>query len=629
MALLGLCLAGRAAAAPLEAYGRLPYIETAAISPDGSRLGLILTEGEVRKIAIEDLRTGKRQLLNAGDTKVRDIQWAGPDHLLITMSTAEEPEYVDAADSEWAYTFDYNVTDGRLRQLLRDARGGMSIIAESPEIRVIDGKTRVFVEGIYFAGGRGVLSLYEIDLSNIRSDLIVEGLPSTVDWVVGPDGEPLAQSGYEVDRQQWTLRLKAKTGWRSAKQVSAGTEAPQVLGLGRSPRSLLVGEMKDGEYQVQEFAVDDGSWTSPFTDVAESTPIRDPQNGLLVGFSDIIGEERRMTFLDEQLKRSWAAIQKIYPGQRLSLVSWTYDKTKFVVYADSPTDGPAYALVDLKAKEARWLGATFQGLQASDIGPVRAITFRAEDGLPLSGYLTLPHGVTPTNLPLIVLPHGGPAARDDPGFDWWAQAMASRGYAVLQVNYRGSDGFGWDFMSAGFGQWGRKMQTDLSDGVRYLASEGIVDPKRVCIVGASYGGYAALAGATIDKGNYRCAAAVAGLSDLKRFVLWSREERRKRAARYWLRFMGAEGVKDPALAEISPALNLDGPTVPILLVHGRDDSVVPIEQSLIMQRALKAKGRPVEFVELKGEDHWLSRSDTRLQMLKSVVEFVERHNPPH
>src|SRR5205823_14532419 len=123
----------------------------------------------------------------------------------------------------------------------------------------------------------------------------------------------------------------------------------------------------------------------------------------------------------------------------------------------------------------------------------------------------------------------------------WAQALASRGYAVLQVNYRGSDGFGWDHMAAGFGQWGRKMQTDLSDGVRYLAKQGTIDPARVCIVGASYGGYAALAGATLDAGVYRCAVAVAGLSDLKRFVQWVNDRDRAGdhiAGRYWDRYMG-------------------------------------------------------------------------------------------
>src|SRR5436190_2208156 len=141
--------------------------------------------------------------------------------------------------------------------------------------------------------------------------------------------------------------------------------------------------------------------------------------------------------------------------------------------------------------------------------------------------------------------------------------MASRGYAVLQVNFRGSEGLGMSLLEAGYGQWGRKMQTDLSDGVRYLTKEGIVDPKRVCIVGASYGGYAALAGAALDPGVYRCAVSVAGPADLRRFVDWSKGYRGRAAYRYWTRFMGAEDSRDAVLAEISPAAHADRVAVPV------------------------------------------------------------------
>ena len=205
--------------------------------------------------------------------------------------------------------------------------------------------------------------------------------------------------------------------------------------------------------------------------------------------------------------------------------------------------------------------------------------------------------------------------------------MASRGYAVLQLNYRGSDGFGWALQSAGFGQWGRKMQTDLSDGVRYLAKQGVVDPSRVCIVGGSYGGYAALAGATLDPGVYRCAVSVAGVSDVARLVEWdaTREGRQGVASqRYWVRYMGAV----PTMSEISPAKHADAASAPILLIHGKDDTVVPYAQSEEMASALRAAGKPVEFVTLKGEDHWLSEGKTRLQMLEATVAFLEKNNPP-
>jgi dipeptidyl aminopeptidase/acylaminoacyl peptidase len=225
------------------------------------------------------------------------------------------------------------------------------------------------------------------------------------------------------------------------------------------------------------------------------------------------------------------------------------------------------------------------------------------------------------------LPHGGPAAADTLDFDWWSQALAAQGYAVLQPNFRGST-LNSNFLEAGFGEWGRKMQTDLSDGVRYLAHQGIIDPKRVCIVGGSYGGYAALAGITIESGVYRCAVSVAGISDLRRF--------RKRtlgsyglSQRYWDRFLGVADQNDPALTAISPIEHVAAVTVPVLLIHGRDDTVVPYEQSDVMLSALKRAGKPVTLVTMNHEDHWLSRSETRLQMLQATVDFLKANNPPN
>ena len=175
------------------------------------------------------------------------------------------------------------------------------------------------------------------------------------------------------------------------------------------------------------------------------------------------------------------------------------------------------------------------------------------------------------------------------------------------------------------------MQTDLSDGVRYLSAQGVIDPGRVCIVGASYGGYAALAGPTIDRGVYRCAVSVAGVSDLRVMVEAEASDGARRdnpATRYWNRFMGAERLGDKSLDDRSPARLADQTDAPVLLIHGKDDSVVPIEQSRLMERALRRAGKPVEFIELEGEDHWLSRGETRQRMLAETVRFLQVHNPP-
>jgi dipeptidyl aminopeptidase/acylaminoacyl peptidase len=258
------------------------------------------------------------------------------------------------------------------------------------------------------------------------------------------------------------------------------------------------------------------------------------------------------------------------------------------------------------------------------------IDWKAADGLALRGVLTLPTGRTAKNLPLVVLPHGGPEARDYPVFDWWAQAFAARGYAVFQPNFRGSAGYGVAFRNAGFGQWGRKMQTDISDGVAELARQGVIDPKRACIVGGSYGGYAALAGVTVQQGLYRCAVSVAGVSDPGGLL---RDDRARgggasTTTRYWRTFMGATSLMETELNTISPLKLASRADAPILLIHGKDDTVVPPQQSAAMEAALQQAGKTVELIWMPGEDHWLSRDATRVQMLTSAVAFVEKYDPP-
>lgn len=621
--------ASPASAASLELYGRLPSVEDVSISPDGARVALITTKGEERQIVLRNQADGKLTVLGAGAAKVRDLQWADSDNLLVTTSTTALIMGLSGPKREYFQAFHYNVPSGKMKLLLRDADNALNTIHGPPVIRTLDGKPTVFLEGVRFVGGRGRLALFQVDLKSTRSKLVHEGFENTRDWLVGPDGEPLAESEYDAQKTRWTLKVKAPTGWRTVRVMEAGSERPVLIGLGRDGQSVLVADSDGDQVVLREIAPAAGAWSAPFDRPESGQPIFDPRTHALIGFHSLVGDEARYVFFDPESAKAWSKIEKAYKGERVSLVSWTDDRSKVIVLVDSPTDGPAYAVVDFATHKGTWLGVRYEQLQPQYIGPVRQLSFKAADGLPLTGYLTLPHGRSPKNLPLVVQPHGGPAVRDEPGFDWWAQAMASRGYAVLQVNYRGSAGFGWNFLKAGFGEWGRKMQTDLSDGVRHLAAEGIVDPKRVCIVGASYGGYAALAGATLDPGVYRCAASIAGPSDMRRFVVWSKTQSGIEAQRYWSRFMGAEALRDPVLQQISPAMNADKTEIPILLIHGRDDTVVPLEQSQIMERALQKAGKPVEMVVMPGEDHWLSRGDTRLQMLSSVVGFLEKHNPPN
>ncbi len=322
------------------------------------------------------------------------------------------------------------------------------------------------------------------------------------------------------------------------------------------------------------------------------------------------------------------AIYAAFPNLKISLNSWTDDYGRLIFYSDGQDDAGTWWWADIKSGSAKELGWLYPSVSGERIGPYRMVRYKAADGLEMEGILTLPPGINPTKLPLVVLPHGGPEARDEMGFDWWAQAFASRGYAVWQPNFRGSSGYTVAFRNAGFGEWGRKMQTDISDGVDELAHQGIVDPRRACIVGASYGGYAALAGVTVQQGLYRCAVSVGGVADLNALLSREQEGDRTGTLRYLKDFLGIKSFFNQSVDDISPLKLAKRADVPVLLIHGKDDTVVLFEQSKAMQRALKSAGKPVELVELKGEDHWLSRSVTRKAMLEAAVDFVQRHNPP-
>ncbi len=616
----------------LAVYGQLPNIEQVELSPDGSKLAVVVTNGDQRFLTVRQVGGGILGGMKVGDTKLRDVTWAGEDHLILVVSRTEQVFGLAGPSREYFLATDFNWKTKKQTFLLRNQPESMNVIIGGPMVRMIDGDPVVFLEGVHFVNNTGVDTLFRVNLNSNSTRMLDYGAQINTDgWLVDAKGDPAAQSLYDGARGRWTLKIKQGMNWRTVDEAVTPMGSYGLAGFGRDGKSVLVWRTNDEDQDILREYDANGQHVDLPSGLDLTGLLHDPANLSLLGGYTLKGDDLTYTFFDEGSQKAWNAVAKAYKDDRVSLASWSQDRKRVVAKVDSPTLGPGYTLVDLNTKTAGWLGDIYGGLTEAAVSPVRPIKYKAADGLEITGYLTLPKGRDPKNLPLIVLPHGGPEGRDTPGFDWWSQALASRGYAVLQPNFRGSEGFGWDFIKAGFGEWGKKMQTDLSDGVRELAKQGIVDPKRVCIVGASYGGYAALAGATLDRGVYRCAVSVAGPSDLKKMLLSVREAHNgamSAAQRYWLRFMGADGIRDPDLAAISPARLADKVEVPVLLIHGKDDTVVRYDQSQAMADALKKAGKPVAFVTLEGEDHWLSRGGTRLKMLTETVAFVEKHNPP-
>jgi dipeptidyl aminopeptidase/acylaminoacyl peptidase len=316
-----------------------------------------------------------------------------------------------------------------------------------------------------------------------------------------------------------------------------------------------------------------------------------------------------------------------FPGVAVRALSWNTTLDKLIVEVDSPQRPIEYYFLDRTTHAASKIGSAYPDLQSFDLGATQPYPYKARDGLEIPAYLTLPPGKTAKNLPLVMLPHGGPDARDEIRFDWLAQFFANRGYAVLQPNYRGSSGYGETFTKAGAHQWGLKMQDDLTDGVRKLVADGIADPKRVCIVGASYGGYAALAGAALTPDVYACAVSFAGVSDLQKMLGFERARGGKdsQSDSFWTSRIGSTYEDTEQLRATSPAQHANQIKCPLLLMHGEGDTTVPIDQSEVMADAMKRAGKQVEFIRFAGEDHYFSLADTRIRFLKETEAFLQKN----
>lgn len=614
--------------APLAAYGAMPAYDFVDISPSGDRLAYVTVAGEDRALLIHDLSNmevigGVR----AGDVKVRGLGWIGEDHVYVYSSATQVGASAGIRRSELADAQIYSIPQRRVALAMASTRGALAKVFSAPMVRTINGRPSLIVGG---AGQQG-MGLYTINLdTGVGQELEAQARAGS--YLLDQNGRPQARVKY--DGEEWELQTPRGGFWRTIWRTDARIDTPSLAGFGITAGSVVLHGAIDGRAEGY-YAIDLATGVIsdlPFERQATSL-VHHPVTGLLIGSRRVGSDDvTHWDFLDPVAAQVWNTVEHAFPGKDVSLRGWSDDMRQIVAYTTGPGDAGSYHLVDLDRRSAEVIGEAYPAIIGDQVGIVRPVSYNAADGMEIPGYLTLPPGVTdPRNLPLVVLPHGGPAARDYLGFDWWAQGLASRGYAVLQPNFRGSDGLGKTHLEAGYGEWGRKMQTDLSDGVRWLASQGIIDPTRVCIVGASYGGYAAMAGPTLDQGVYRCAVSVAGVSDLRRMVQWSSEQSGRRDApvvRYWNRFMGAERLGDRTLDQISPAMQAQRADAPILLLHGRDDTVVPFEQSRILAEALQRAGKPYEMIELSGEDHWLSRAETRNRMLTETVRFLETHNPP-
>lgn len=329
-------------------------------------------------------------------------------------------------------------------------------------------------------------------------------------------------------------------------------------------------------------------------------------------------------FFDKETERKYHKLKEEFPGYELSVVSYNRNEDKYMLRTYNDKTNGTYHLYDMETEKTTKLVDITPWLDESDMADMQPISYTSRDGLTINGYLTLPKGVNPNNLPVIVHPHGGPWTRDKWGYNPSNQLLASRGYAVLQMNFRGSTGYGKSFWEASFKEWGKKMQDDITDGVNWLIEQQIADPKRVAIFGGSYGGYATLAGITFTPELYACAIDYVGVSNLHSFL--------NTIPPYWKPYLDMmhEMVGNPVedsleMANASPVNFVDRIVCPLFVVQGANDPRVNIDESDQIVEKLRAKGINVPYMVKYDEGHGFRNEENRIEFFKAMLGFLKMH----
>jgi dipeptidyl aminopeptidase/acylaminoacyl peptidase len=631
---------------PVEAFGRLPAVSGAAISADGSKIALAMSQGDQSFISVIDLNE-RRRIFAAGveaNSQLRSVSWADDTHVEFVISRTFHPGEV--LPSNMRFRGSPRRVDYYRTGLVELGTEEMRLLTTNEEDPWADQGSYLVapIEGdpgygrmIGRARGTDAINptIYRVNLATGRVRLAhAQGTnEDTIGFVLDERGDVAARIDSDRSSNRWRVFVYDDANPRMLMEDHSATGEPINLeGLLPDGRLAALDEDESGEFfALHAISRTDGAREVLFQREKNEIDyaINDPWTRQVVGvaWTEVEG---RQQFFDAQLQTAYERVAALFEDGSAILSSWSRDRARMLVYGEHGFDGGGYYVLTPADGALQRISMLYPELAEGANGVRQSITYRARDGVRIPAYLTLPPVENPRGLPLVLLVHGGPHARDHFGFDWWASFLASRGYAVLQPNYRGSTGYGASWEDAGRGQWGGLMQTDVEDGVGALGRAGIIDPARVCIVGASYGGYAALAGATLTPDRYKCAASIAGVSDLNEFLRQRQQATgdESMASDFWRISIGDRQEDRERIRGVSPANLADRVQIPILLIHGTDDTVVPIAQSRRMLDRLRDNGKDVRFVELRGDDHWLSDAETRIQMLRELETFLAANLPP-
>lgn len=624
---------------PIEIFGQFPMVAGATLSPDGSWIAskiraqgqqvlAILAVGQPgvkpQIIARDSEATGDK----IGERQIISYRWLNNDLLLIGISSR------DNFAGQW---FDnvryaaYNRATGKTLPLGWDkAFAGTSLLWASR-----DGAPRILLERRNPDNGTELLDnpeVVEIDALTGKEQVVMRANPVVGDWTADEAGVVRMGTSYSGDTGRLTVlyRPDAKSGMKTIFNEVMGLNAraavPDVM---LNDGTAYTVSAQDGYQALYAFdlttmKVGKKIYGVDGYDIGGPRVARDGSKIDGVDFTTARGQQ---IFFSPRLKEIQSVIEEPFGKGNVRIISADAKQTRILFQAAVPGQPPATYLFETASGATGRLAWYNDTLKNALLNPVSAVRYPASDGKSIEAILTMPrHRTGQKNLPLIVLPHGGPWARDDADWDayGWAQALAENGYVVIQPNYRGSTGYGTAWMKASEKAWGYRMQDDLNDAVAWLAGQGTIDPKRVCMMGWSYGGYAASRAAQRDGAKYRCAITGAGVHDLPAMVRYDKDYlgtvRAKQA-------LGSAGD----LVDVSPGLHPKDYSTPILIIHGAKDIRVPVSQSRDLVARLKSvgkvEGRDFVYVEQPLNTHNLLREEDRVQVLQEVKKFLDRFNP--
>lgn len=625
------------------AFGALPSVSHLRLSPDGKNVAYLSPSGPSGSALYTNevtmSRPSTRALVASGKPeRLESCSWVSNERLVCTVygvvKGGSELEIMPftrlvAADQGGGhvqllsnrtneYTHGYLLSGGEVIDWLPDEDGSVLMSRRYLPDDHLGSRAGSTKEG---------LGVDHLDTRTLQTEIIEPPFRDVSDYI--SDGRGVVRiigrySTVEGDQNSGVYRYSyRKIGSREWLPLATYNYIERSGFLPRAvdyERNVVYGLRKvNGRFDVHAIALDGSMLES----VVYSNPNVDADGLLTIGRRNrVVGvtyvtDYRHAAYFDPDVDRLMRSLAKALPQQtRIDVVDSSFDERMLLIIADSDDDPGVYYLFDRRTKELKTFLVVRSQLEGVKLAKVKPITYPAADGTEVPGYLTLPPGVdSPKGLPAIVLPHGGPSARDEWGFDWLSQFYASRGYAVLQPNFRGSAGYGDAWLQQnGFKSW-RTAIGDVLDAGRWLVSQGIADPAKLSVVGWSYGGYAALQSAVVEPGLFKAVVAIAPVTDL---------EQLKEEWRHWdnFYFMRAQVGDGPHIREGSPARNADKIKVPVLMFHGTLDRNVSVNQSRVMDSRLERAGVKHQLVTFDGLDHYLEDSDARTEVLRKSDEFL-------